>query len=308
MSEAAVAEKELSEDDLNELFDQGEEGLSEAAEETLEDVAEDEAPAEEPAEDAAPTQAQQDWEKEYRTAQQTIAQLQQNVRSNSGRVSAYQQKINQLELQLKQSRTGAANSTTAESNAIPQQDAQKVARQVVDLLMSGDEEKAATALATALSRGAVNGSGVDDTKVRNIVNEAIRPFQAAEQTRYKQSQEQALESIHPNWRETARSSEFRHWVEQQPASVQMLVKSDDAADAATLLTYYKQARGLAQAQPAPAPNERVAQIQAKRERQLSQGQSPSTRGGGRGIGGSSPDDPDALFEYLERHDPDYGRR
>jgi hypothetical protein len=87
----------------------------------------------------------------------------------------------------------------------------------------------------------------------------------------------------------------------------MLAASEDAADASTLLTYYKQAQALAQSSQAPAPNETVAHIQAKRERQLNQGQSPSMRSG-RSVGGGTPEDPDALFDYLERHDPDYGRR
>ena len=322
MSDAAQAEsQDLSEEELDRLYAELEEADTDtddapvqeelnleesepeqAAQDTVAEEAEAEQPAEEPVEAVA---QETNWESQYRDAQQHIAQLQQNVRSNSGRVSAYQQKINQLEAQLK----SAQATPHAESKGVPQQDAQKIARQVVDTLMSGDEEKAAAALADALTRGAVGTpQSVNDDYVKNIVNEAVRPFQEAEKSRYKQTQEQALESIHPGWRDTARSSEFKAWVSAQPDSVQKLVQSDDAADAATLLTYFKQSRPQpVVTQEAPVSNERVSQIQAKRERQLSQGQIPETRGG-RAVGSSAPDDPEALFEYLERNDPDYGRR
>ena len=321
MSEAAQAEsQDLSEEELDRLYaeleandgevsqDEQPEPVAEEGEQQelpLEDTRSDEQLQHDEEEAEATTQAsQEDWEREYRNAQSTIAQLQQNVRSNSGRVSAYQQKINQLEAQLKQ----VQSSPNAESNAVPQQDAQTIARQVVDTLMSGDEEKAAAALAQALTRGAVGTNTVsNDDHVQKIVSEAIRPFQEAEKSRYRQSQEQTLEQIHPDWRDTARSSEFKAWVSVQPESVQKLVQSDAANDAATLLTYFKQAQNVNTVREAPVPNERVAQIQAKRERQLNQGQIPSTRGG-RAVGGSAPDDPDALFEFLERNDPDYVKR
>lgn len=322
MSEAAQAEsQDLSEEELDRLYAELEANDGEVTEEQPETETEEGEQQELPLEDTRSDEqlqhdqeeaeanaqaAQADWESQYRNAQSTIAQLQQNVRSNSGRVSAYQQKINQLEAQLKQVQA----TPHAESNGVPQQDAQAIARQVVDDLMSGDEEKAATALAQALTRGAVGTQQtVDDNYVRNIVNEAVRPFQEAEKSRFRQTQEQTLETIHPDWRDTARSSEFKAWVSHQPESVQKLVQSDDATDAATLLTYFKQSRPQPQVAQydAPVPNERVAQIQAKRERQLNQGQTPSTRGG-RAVGGAAPDDPDALFEYLERNDPDYGKR
>jgi hypothetical protein len=322
MSEAAQAEsQDLSEEELDRLYAELEANDGVVTEEqpetevTTEEGEQQELPLEDTGSDeqlqhdqeeaeASSQTSQENWESQYRNAQSTIAQLQQNVRSNSGRVSAYQQKINQLEAQLKQVQA----TPHAESDGIPQQDAQAIARQVVDDLMSGDEEKAAAALAEALTRGAVGTQQtVDDNYVRNIVNEAVRPFQEAEKSRFRQTQEQTLETIHPDWRDTARSDEFRQWVVNQPESVQTLMQSDSASDAATLLNYFKQSRPAPQMQEAPVPNERVAQIQAKRERQLSQGQTPSTRGG-RAVGGAAPDDPDALFEYLERNDPDYGKR
>lgn len=107
---------------------------------------------------------------------------------------------------------------------------------------------------------------------------------------YVQSQYQALEQEHPDYREVAGTQEFVDWLKQQPRQVQDITNSWDARETAYLLRLYKQDRGIGQQQ--------TSDIQARRQRQLQQARSVPGRAG-RSSGSQPPaDDFDAAFDFF----------
>lgn len=115
------------------------------------------------------------------------------------------------------------------------------------------------------------------------------PIQQQSRQQYVNAQYQVLEQQHPDWKDIAKSTEFRNWLEQQPSAVSQLVESEEAADAAYLIQTFKTASAR------PMVNDDLKQ---RRERQLRQGQTISNRGGRPKSTGPAADDFDAAFDYF----------
>jgi len=102
------------------------------------------------------------------------------------------------------------------------------------------------------------------------LTQQIQPMQQQAQQQFLQSQYQALEAQHPDYQQVAASAEFKDWLGHQPATIQQMVDSTSAADAAYLLSAYKQTV------PDTSAND---QLKERRQRQLEQSQTISRRGG-----------------------------
>jgi hypothetical protein len=225
--------------------------------------------------------------------------LNHKYKSDEGRVSALQRQINELQ---KVNNTLKARQVAPRPVAKPSRlDSGKI----VDDLYSGDEEKAKAAVEALVShRPAAVGNG----NVEQTVNKMVQPLFAAEKARAKAQQEQVLESTYPDWREQVNSEEFSSWVSGLAAPIRQLVNSDDAQDAIQLLKYFNSTKGVSTS--VGSGKSEVEKLKEKRGKQLSGGTAPSSKHNA-SVSGGMPSDPDALFDYLERNDPDlktaYGR-
>ena len=122
------------------------------------------------------------------------------------------------------------------------------------------------------------------------LREQLVPIQQQSHKQYINAQYQILDQQHPDWRDVAQSKEFRQWVSTQPAPVQQLVNSDEAADAAYLVQTYKTSVGSG-----PSSTDELKQ---RRERQLRQGQTLTNRGGRSRTNLPAEDDFEAAFDYF----------
>ena len=145
-------------------------------------------------------------------------------------------------------------------------------------------------------------------RLPQTVNKMVQPLFEAEKARTKARQEEVLEATYPDWREQVNSEEFSSWVSGLATPIRQLVNSDDAQDAIQLLQYFNSTRGVSA--PAESGKSEVEKLKEKRGKQLSGGTAPSSKHNA-SVSGGMPSDPDALFDYLERNDPDlktaYGR-
>jgi hypothetical protein len=144
-----------------------------------------------------------------------LADLQHKERSSSSRVGAFQRKINELEARL-----GNAQS------------------EVLARIKAGDDKQFREdfpEIAEAMDRRAAAIA----QEIEQRTFERLKPIQEAERQRFIQSQYADLESAHPDWRDVARSDDFRNWISAQPAAVQSLVRSESAQETAALLNLYK---------------------------------------------------------------------
>ena len=216
--------------------------------------------------------------------------LNHKYKSDEGRVSALQRQINELQ---KVNNTLKARQVAPRPVAKPPRlDSGKI----VDDLYSGDEEKAKAAV-EALVNQQPTANTVD---VERRMNQVVQPLLEAEKERSKATQEQALEEVYPDWKDQVNSSEFSEWLEGLPKPVQQLVHSNESSDAVYMLNQFNKSKPTSVVE-----NERtkVEKIQDKREKQLADGTGLSSKHSA-GASGGMPSDPDALFDYLERNDPD----
>lgn len=229
----------------------------------------------EPVAEEAPTQDEQPVDplagapetvrKYVEELQRKAAEAEHAAKSQIGRVSALQKKVNEL---------SSAKTETA-NQAAPQ---------------PGDEGWDKFKDDFPEIAGAIEKRIADlDAKV----GQATQPIQEMQRNAYVQSQYAALQAAHPDWQDVAGSNEFRSWLSVQPPTIQALITSDDAADAAYLIGSYK---ALA---PKKVPGEATA-IKEQRKAQLQQAtgvQSKATASPG--VGGA-PDDFDGAFAFFAK--------
>jgi len=284
--DAIFNESEESSDEVQASSAEPEEGVAnESVEAQPETIEASEEVGEEAVEQNTPTELESlrtDYEK-----------LQHKYRSDDGRIAALQRQVSELQKvnnTLSRSVDARASTPKGKPDINPEQ--------IVEDLYSGDEKRAKTAVETLISKS----SGGSRQEVEEAVRRQVQPLRDAEHNRLKASEEQALEKAYPDWRQTVNTNEFKQWFSNRPKSIQKLAESDYSSDAIDLLDYYTST--TATPQSAKAEPSKVDQIKAKREKQLASGTGISSKGGS-GASGGEPTDPDALFNYLERNDPDY---
>lgn len=89
---------------------------------------------------------------------------------------------------------------------------------------------------------------------------------------------EAVESVHPGWRDVARAKEFQEWKATSP-TYEKLAASDDVADAIALFDLYGAHRSRAVAAPAvdPVKAAEAAKLAARRGAQVEGARSPTNR-------------------------------
>ncbi len=220
------------------------------------------------------------------------ANLVHRLNSDKGRVGALQRKINALE----------------KENEVPQK-----AKEAEDGKQWESLKEDYPEIAQAIESKLASQTAAINTTVQDTVNTAIQPLQQAEVTRSTMSELDKLSAPadqggygHEDWYDTRNSPEYNGWIAQQPVPVQEMMSSNNAADAAYLLTAFK--AQLTQAQAAPESDGKVEKIQQQREQQLKDSASiiPKRESSQRG---TPADDFDSAFSmYAKRKEKQLNTR
>lgn len=234
-----------------------------------------EAPTEPPAQEAEDPLAglPENIRKLFEEQERARREAEHAAKSQIGRVSALQKKVNDLESMTKQQPSPAAQGETP----LPGDDDWAAFQNDYPQIASAIEKRLAAL----------------DSKV----GEATQPIQQMQHERFIASQYAALEAAHPDWQAVAASDSFRSWLSSQPPRIQSLITSEDAADAAYLLTTYK---GLARPQQAPSGPSVVEEIKEQRKAQLQQSAGVSSRNSPNPSVGGAPDDYDQAFAFFSK--------
>lgn len=156
--------------------------------------------------------------------QREIDELRHRERSASGRIGAFQKRINELESRV----------------ALRTED-------VLKALQTGDDEgfrNTFPEIASHIDRKIQ--AAIQLTEQRTT--EAIKPFREEREQAFIQQQYADLESAHPGWRQEVQTPTFKEWLTRQPEQIRSLAQSTIAADNAALLNFYKATRPAAPAQ------------------------------------------------------------
>jgi hypothetical protein len=226
----------------------------------------------------------------YDALKKEFDSLQHKYKSDEGRVSALQRQINELQ------KVNNTLKRVEQPRAVARPKPKINSKKIVDDLYSGDEDKAKAAVEALVSQQPT----ANTVDVERRMNQVVQPLLEAEKERSKATQEQALAEVHPDWREQVNSSEFSEWLGGLPKPVQQLVHSNESSDAVYMLNQFNKSK------PTPVVEDertKVEKIQDKRDKQLADGTGLSSKHSA-GASGGMPSDPDALFDYLERNDPD----
>jgi hypothetical protein len=256
---ALEQEEQHQDDDTQESEAQDEQEQEQDATGDNEDVADD-APAEVSELDKYKQEAQQ-WQHRYN--------------SDMGRQAALQRKIQELEQQNQQ----LQKAPTANPDGSGMSDEQW------DTLKEDFPE-----IAGAVEKR-INGMSSQYEKQITELQGQMAPIQEQAQQTYLKSQFNILEQQHPDYKDVANSDEFNQWVANQPPSIQQLKGSNEAADAAYLLSTYKLHNGQSE--------QRVADLAAQRTRKLNQAKAIPGRAA-RNKPTLSEDDFDAAFDHYAK--------
>lgn len=201
--------------------------------------------------------------------------------SVNGRINAYQRQINELKQQQQRAPQPSAGDNPQGSGM---SDAKWEA-------LKQDYPDIAEAMEAQLN-GVRSQYQNELQQLRQQVEPIQQRQQKAEYEQYRSSEEQALNSAHPDWKEVVRTTEYNEWLQQQPYRIQQFMESDKAEDNIYLLNAFKSTRSNAQATPDANP------VQQRRERQLQQAKTIPNRSRSGGQSAIAEDDFDAAFNYY----------
>ena len=195
------------------------------------------------------------------------AEAEHAAKSQIGRVSALQKKVNELASKTAQG-SGAAQGTPQpgdEEWGKFKEDFPEIAKAVEKRIASLDAK----------------------------VGQATQPIHEMQHRAFVQSQYAALQAAHPDWQDVAASNEFRSWLSAQPPTIQALITSENAADAAFLIGGFKSMARKA------VPGEASA-IKEQRKAQLQQAAGVPSRSAGNPAQGGAPDSFEEAFAYFSK--------
>lgn len=285
---------ELSEDDdfeqaFNEFADP-DKVTTVANDELIEDEAEEEPEAEaESKAEAEPAPTVDIWADatdEQRTAMEAVrrerAEIEHRYKSDEGRVSALQRKINDLEAIQHQAPVVAPVVAPAQP---------PVSEEGIDSFREDYPDIANAVDKMVQSKMTTEREGFSQAmnQMQQQMKQAIQPFQESEQKRFIDTQMQELESTHPDWRDVAQSTDFIEWLNVQPDPVRAMFTSDSAQDASYLVGSFKQTQPVVQ-------EEQAVESSSNNRQALKQAVAPRSRRTAP-VTNSIPEDYEAAFDY-----------
>lgn len=227
--------------------------------------------AEEPgnAEDKNP-EAPASLEDQLEALKQQNQDLEHYKRSNEGRVSALQRKVDEL-------------SQPPEAAPEPAPDTRNEEWEQFE----SEDEYTAKHIESRVNQSARQVKN----EMLNELENRLQPIQESEHQRYVDSQVAILNQQAPDWDDTVHSIEFQNWVSAQPAKVQELTTSFDASDYLYLLNGFNATK---------QPGKDVASIKQQRQKKLESNEAVPRRNAGRVTG--APDDFDGAYDYYVKQD------
>ena len=231
------------------------------------------APEAEPQSDDPLTQqageSNEDFTARLNAAEKAATEWEHKFKSEVGRQTALQRKVQELEAQLQ---------------AQPQnQQAQKQYSQRMKGLMD-DYPEIAEALQAELEESLA--------AVRAEVQAAVAPMKKQEEQRRYEAEEQTVKARYPDFVDVVNSKEFLDWFNEQPDAVQALAASPNARDAIAVMDYFSANRRPVAANP------EVQNIQAKRQQALER--HVAVRNSAPAPVADGPDDFEAAFAHFAR--------
>ena len=209
---------------------------------------------------------------------QEAQQWQHRYNSDMGRQAALQRKVQELEQKNQQL---SATPVTPADNP----DGSGMSDEQWDTLKEDFPE-----IAGAVEKRIGGMSSQYEKQIAELQGQ-MAPIQEQAKQTYLNSQFNILEQQHPDYKTVAQSAEFNQWVASQPSSIQQLKESNEAADAAYLLSTYKLHSGQS--------TQRSANVADKRSRKLNQARTMPGRTG-RNKPTLSDDDFDSAFDYYAK--------
>jgi hypothetical protein len=266
--ETEAAQEAAEDQSFDEAFAEFAAGREEPDVQEEPDEQEPTAPEAEPQSDDPLTQqageSNEDFTARLNAAEKAATEWEHKFKSEVGRQTALQRKVQELEAQLQ---------------AQPQnQQAQKQYSQRMKGLMD-DYPEIAEALQAELEESLA--------AVRAEVQAAVAPMKKQEEQRRYEAEEQTVKARYPDFVDVVNSKEFLDWFNEQPDAVQALAASPNARDAIAVMDYFSANRRPVAANP------EVQNIQAKRQQALEK--HVSIRNSAAAPVADGPDDFEAFF-------------
>lgn len=305
MPEEPTTTVEDSEEDLDRLYNEilGIEGddppEAGASTETEEDVAreqtvaadEGESPEQPAPDEAAPDEDEPDifaglTEEQQAYLEQREHELQQvrhAAQSDSGRISAYQRQIREMErrVQEAEARQSAPPPQVPETVQAFQQEFPETATAVSDLLNTRLQQIAE-----------------QQTAQQQRLQSRLDAIEEHERQVERQEQIQLLSDAHTDWADINQMDEYSAWLNTQSQGVQALAGSAQAADVVVALDLFKEHMGVFDAQPEEETEAPPPAVTSKRKLQERGVQQTARSGSSVSPEGPSGDDMDRLFDYY----------
>ena len=212
-----------------------------------------------------------DVAKKLADAEKRAKDLEQRLKSDLGRQSALQRKVQELQAQLE------AGPKTQKS----ERDYTAKMKQ----LMADFPEIAEAVQEELDSRLAA---------IKDEVQSVVTPIRAKEQEQELVSAETKVKEVYPDFVATVNSPEFVEWYRKQPAAVQSLAGSKDPQDAIAMLDYFTGGKRGAPPQADP----QIQEIKARREQALQR--NVTVRNTSATPIADAPDDYEAAFAYFAK--------
>jgi len=159
--------------------------------------------------------------------------------SDVGRISAYQRQNQDYQRQIQElSQKVASGSNAREQNQNHEQARESLAQEINDSSweeLNEDFPEIAKAVDKRLS------NEIDRAIASRLahVEQTIAPIQQRLHQETINREYAALDAAHPDWRDVAQSADFGNWLNTQPPTVQNMITSTEAADAAWLIDNFK---------------------------------------------------------------------
>lgn len=233
-------------------------------------IADGELPAEEVAAADEAAQAEADpfegWPQSaidaYKDQEKKAADLEHRIKSDDGRVGAFQRKINNLEHQVAQIQKAPGQPSTAD----------------ITSAMGSDESWTEFSKEYPEVASAIDGRL---TGFSQQVNNTLAPVVEKQAETAKNEAVDVVAQTYPKWQDAVKTTEFSEFMDLQPPGIQALADSEDTADASTLIGMYdtyRVAQGDETLRSDPKPeiedgsvDNKADEIAARRQRQLEDG-------------------------------------
>jgi chromosome segregation ATPase len=217
-----------------------------------------------------PAAQEDDVAQKLADAEKRAKDLEQRLKSDLGRQSALQRKVQELQAQLE------AGPKTQKSEREHSAKMKQLMADFPEIAEAVQEEMDARLSA-----------------VKNEFQSVVTPIKAREQEQELVVAEQRVKEIYPEFVATVNSPEFVEWYRKQPAAVQSLAGSKDPQDAIAMLDYFTGGkRGVPQADP------KIQEIKDRRDAALQR--NVTVRNTSAPPVTDAPDDFDTAFQFFAK--------